>query len=61
MKKGYFNPTTAIVLFYVGAIILSIFAEFVDFEEINLNPWDYARITDVEYKAVLLDEHLGKR
>ncbi len=57
MKKGYFNPATAIVLFYVGALILSIFAEFVDFEEINLNPWDYARITDVEYKAVINDDY----
>ncbi len=26
------------------------------FEEINLNPNDYARITDVEYKAVVVDE-----
>ena len=26
------------------------------FEEMNLNPFDYARITDVDYKAVLVDE-----
>lgn len=26
------------------------------FEEINLNPFDYARITDVDYKAILVDE-----
>ena len=26
------------------------------FEDINLNPFDYARITDVDYKAILVDE-----
>ncbi len=26
------------------------------FEEMNLNPFDYARITDVDYKAILVDE-----
>lgn len=26
------------------------------FEEMNLNPFDYARITEVDYKAVLVDE-----
>ena len=25
-------------------------------EEMNLNPFDYARITDVDYKAILVDE-----
>ena len=30
------------------------------FEDINLNPFDYARITDVDYKAILVDEPSSK-
>ncbi|MBR6613577.1 MAG: DUF2207 domain-containing protein [Clostridia bacterium] len=56
MKKGYINPSTIIVVVYLFFFFISFASEFIDFSEINLNPWDYARITDVDYKAVLIDE-----
>ncbi len=41
----------------VAFMLLPVLAEYsYVFEEINLNPNDYARITDVEYKAVVVDE-----
>ena len=40
---------------FIMPILLSIMDDFnISFE--NLNPNDYARITDVEYKAVVVDE-----
>ncbi len=56
MKKGYINPSTVVVAVYILFFFMAFAAEFVDFEEINLNPWDYARITDVDYKATVVDE-----
>ncbi|MBR6641569.1 MAG: DUF2207 domain-containing protein, partial [Clostridia bacterium] len=56
MKKGYIDPSTIIVVVYLFFFFISFASEFIDFSEINLNPWDYARITDVDYKAVLIDE-----
>lgn len=43
------------VLFVYFSPILFGLLEFIP-EDINLNPYDYARITDVDYKAVLVDE-----
>lgn len=46
-----------IICFYVFIFLLVFGGEFSYlFEDINLNPNDYARITDVEYKAVVVDE-----
>lgn len=43
--------------FIIGTILLAILSENAYlFEDVNLNPNDYARITDVEYKAVVVDE-----
>lgn len=45
------------LVIYFLAIIIVVFSEFSYlFEDLNLNPDDYARITDVDYKAVLVDE-----
>lgn len=43
---------------YILLILLLLYANgfFEIFSEINLNPFDYARITDVDYKAILVDE-----
>lgn len=57
MKKGYIDPSAIIVIVYLFFFLISFASEFIDFSEINLNPWDYARITDVDYKAVLIDEY----
>ena len=45
------------IIFYIILILLILQSSgFFDlFSEINLNPFDYARITDVDYKAVLPD------
>ena len=44
-------------LFLIPFIILPFISEFsYVFEDMNLNPNDYARITDVEYRAVVVDE-----
>ena len=51
-----------ITLIYLGMVLLFCFApllEYVDFESLDL-PWDYARITDVDYTAKVIDEP-GKR
>ena len=58
-KKGYFNPAVVYIVIYLAFTLLPIISEFIDFSEINLNPWDYARITDVDYKAVLIDDKYG--
>ncbi len=57
MKKGYIDSSTIIVIVYLFFFLISFVSEFIDLSEINLNPWDYARITDVDYKAVLIDEY----
>lgn len=54
MKKTNFI-TIIIILFYLAIIILPIMIE----NDINLNPNDYARITDVDYKAIVTDEPGG--
>lgn len=47
----------ASIIFYIIFILLILqsYGFFDLFSEINLNPFDYARITDVDYKAVLSD------
>jgi len=46
-----------IAYFYLCTLLLYFFLSFSFlFEDIDLNPFDYARITDVDYKAVLVDE-----
>ncbi len=57
MKKGYVSSSTVIVAVYLAFVVITFITEFIDVSEINLNPWDYARITDVDYKAVLVDEY----
>lgn len=52
---GYFALLGLIFMFMFYPIIfifMTIFGSYIDIQ----NPFDYARITDVEYKAVLLDE-----
>ena len=46
------------IIFYIIIILFFAYSEslFDYFTEMNLNPFDYARITDVDYKAVLVDE-----
>ena len=45
------------VFYFLAAFMLPILGEYsYAFEDLNLNPNDYARITDVEYKAVVVDE-----
>lgn len=53
------NKITAFFLwfFLIGMFLLPfLLAGSLLFEDISLNPNDYARITDVEYKAVVVDE-----
>ncbi len=46
-----------IVGFYVLIFLLPFMGEFLYlFSDLQLNPFDYARITDVDYKAVVVDE-----
>ncbi len=56
-KKGYFNPAVVYIVIYLAFVFLPLIGEYIDFSEINLNPWDYAKVTDVDYKAVLIDEY----
>lgn len=45
------------VSFFILCFSFSIMSEFgISIEDLNLNPNDYARITDVDYTAVLVDE-----
>ncbi|MBQ3584411.1 MAG: DUF2207 domain-containing protein [Lachnospiraceae bacterium] len=53
------SKATSIILILVFTLpfISSFLAIFLsEAEDFNLNPYDYARITDVEYKAVVVDE-----
>ncbi len=45
-----------IILITIIFVIVFINDNLYLFEEMNLNPFDYARITDVDYTAVLVDE-----
>lgn len=46
-----------VCLIFIGPYIFDIMGESLYlFEDINLSPNDYARITDVEYSAVVVDE-----
>ncbi len=45
-----------IVLVILANVLSPFWSEFISFEDMQLNPFDYARITDVEYKAVVQDE-----
>ena len=52
------NSASIIIIMYVIIVLLAgifPFFELIDFESLN-NPWDYARITDVDYTAKILDE-----
>lgn len=50
MKKRY-------IIFIILIFIISYIDEFSYlFEDLNLNPFDYARITNVDYKAEVVDE-----
>ena len=55
MKK--INFVTLYVLFFCGMIVFALFAALFDsLTEAGINPFDYARITDVNYVAKLEDE-----
>ncbi len=50
-----------IIILFFGSYLLEFFSYFFEdfsylFEDINLNPFDYARITDIDYRAVVVDE-----
>ena len=46
-----------IIGFYILIFLIPFLSEFsYVFEDMQINPYDYARITDVEYKAVVVDE-----
>lgn len=46
-----------VILFYFSIIFFSFLSEnSYILEDLQLNPFDYARITDVEYKAVVVDD-----
>ena len=56
MKK-FFNPLTIYLIIFGLMFFWPIFASIFDsLTEAGLNPFDYARITHVDYKARLLDE-----
>lgn len=46
--------SAAYLLIFFGGVLISLFSE--SFSNLQLNPFDYARITDVDYKAVVADE-----
>ena len=49
------RKSTIIIVVFI--LLISFISEFsYMFEDINLNPFDYARITDIDYKAVVVDE-----
>ena len=49
------RKSTLIIVVFI--LLISLISEFTYmFEDINLNPFDYARISDIDYKAVLVDE-----
>lgn len=50
------NKTSIVAFVIIFIYIAFSFLPFIPFEDINLNPNDYARITDVDYKAVVIDE-----
>ncbi len=52
--KKFFIIYFGILILIISAIILSENPGLI--EDLQLNPFDYARITDVEYKAVVVDE-----
>ena len=43
--------SAAYLLIFFGGVLISLFSE--SFSNLQLNPFDYARITDVDYKAVI--------
>lgn len=54
MKKLFIS---IFVFFWLAIFLLPFYMEYsYIFEDMQLNPNDYARITDVEYKAVVVDE-----
>lgn len=57
MKRNL--TSTVIVLFYLLIFVLSFVFAFLDEYDINLNPNDYARITDVDYRAEVTDTPNG--
>ena len=59
LKKGIpkFLLTIIPIAFFFGMLALAIISED---EDINLNPNDYCKLTDVEYTAVLHDDPNGK-
>ena len=50
------NSSKIILIILMLIYFLPLILEYMDTSEINLNPNDYARITDVDYKAELVDE-----
>lgn len=55
------NSAAIGVIFYIVIFILCFIAPFleeIDFESIQ-SPWDYARITDVDYNAKLVDDEVN--
>jgi hypothetical protein len=60
MRNTLANTITIIlILLYFLPFILSAVSFFIGETDINLNPFDYARITDVDYKAILSDSGDG--
>lgn len=50
------NKNSKFVFIFIVVYLLFFFAPTLIEEEVITNPFDYARITDVDYKAVLVDE-----
>lgn len=55
------NIGKIISFFYIGFFLLIILISALpDLQDTQINPFDYARITDVEYQAVLSDDFFGE-
>lgn len=60
MKKGRTatqSIVTIYILFFVVSLACAIIGSIIEESEINSNIKDYARITDLDYKAVVVDEY----
>lgn len=51
--KNRFSAIIFCLMFYGLIILINVFPSL---EDMQINPFDYARITDVDYKAVVVDE-----
>ena len=58
--KNIFKTILYFIVWTPITVIIILIGMFTVFEETGKNPFDYVRITDVDYKAVILDEGTGK-